>query len=67
MEYPLFFMSVCVHVRICACICVHACKFVFTGSTLLSLSFRRECVSVCVFLHFPQGLFQLRAKNTEKL
>lgn len=52
---------------VCVWICVHACKFVFVGSTLLSSSFRTECVSVCVFLHSPQGLFQLRAKNTEKL
>lgn len=56
------------------CLCVRmlwtgmlACKFVFTGSTLLSSSFCGECVSVCVLLHSPQGLFQLRAKNTEKL
>ena len=72
MECPLFFMSVSVF-RVCMCVCVCvctrvlACKFVLAGSTLLSSSFRRECVSVCVFLHSPQGLFQLRAKNTEKL
>lgn len=46
-------------------VCMHVGLFV--GSTLLSSSFRRECVSVCVLLHSPQGLFQLRAKNTEKL
>lgn len=46
-------------------VCMHVSLFV--GSTLLSSSFRRECVSVCVLLHSPQGLFQLRAKNTEKL
>lgn len=65
MEWPLFFMSVRKHVctRVCMCIYAHA----FVGSTLLSSSFSAECVSVCVFLHSPQGLFQLRAKNTEKL
>lgn len=63
MECPLFFMFL----TVCACICVYACKFMFVRSPLLSSSFRMECVSVCVFLHSPQGLFQLRAKNTEKL
>lgn len=37
------------------------------GSTLLSSTFWSECMSVCVFLRSLQGLFQLRAKNTEKL
>lgn len=79
MECPLYFMSVsvwaCVSVWVhivrarvrTMCTCMLACKFVFMGSTLLSSSFWRECVSVCVFLRSPQGLFQLRAKNTEKL
>lgn len=53
----------CMCTRVCMCIYAHA----FVGSTLLSSSFSAECVSVCVFLHSPQGLFQLRAKNTEKL
>lgn len=48
------------------CACMYR-KFVSMGSTLLSSSFRIECVSVCVFQRSPQGLFQLRAKNTEKL
>lgn len=62
------FLLVCVCMCVyCVCTCMLACKFVFMGSTLLSSSFWRECMSVCVFLHSPQGLFQMRAKNTEKL
>lgn len=64
--YECLCCCVCVCVRAHAC-AVHASKFVFVGSTLLSSSFRKECVSVCVFLHSPQGLFQLRAKNRETL
>lgn len=59
----LYFLWVHVCTRVCMCIYARA----FVGSSLLSSSFSAECVSVCVFLHSPQGLFQLRAKNTEKL
>lgn len=67
-EYLCFCVCTGMHQNECVCVCVrHACKFASVGSTLLSSYFRRERVSVCVFLHSPQGLFQLRAKNTEKL
>lgn len=63
----IFYERVHVCARTCVRIYVHAFMFTSMGSTLLSSSLSSECVSVCVFLHSPQGLFQLRAKNTVKL
>lgn len=61
------FVSVCLCVCVvCVLVCLHVSLYSW-GQPFFSSSFWRECVSVCVFLHSPQGLFQLRAKNTEKL
>ena len=63
MECTLFFMSVCVHVDVYLCVCL---QLYVRGVNPFILVFQ-EGVRVCVFLPSPQGLFQLRAKNTEKL
>lgn len=62
MGRPPYFMCFCAR----AGVCVLACKSAFMGSTLLSSSFWRVCECLCVSAS-PQGLFQLRPKNTETL
>lgn len=69
-EWNVLYISwVCLYVCVCV-VCVLVCLHVSLyswGQPFFPSSFWRECVSVCVFLHSPQGLFQLRRKNTEKL
>lgn len=59
--------TVCIFYECLYFACVRVGTFTSAGSTLLSCSFRTECVSVCVLWRSPQGLFRLGAKNTEKL